>query len=502
MIDYLLDFLHICCEFKKGSNDEYIFAFCPVPSDLDDQESDLEGTAVRKYNKIEGTSTRLINDGVLRHWKGREIGSCCCCHLIYEDENIFEKVDMNGDYDNYIRNSMLKRHIEKNKNKKTTFDQKSCSSSKSAQESSNDTNADLSDSSCGNKEKSHKKGKIKKTPSQIERELDIIEEKRYKNEVLKNKDKKKIPEGENDEDKNEQPGDTELQAKKEEEKAVLVKTSENNRSKFSKSVTNEIKKLSKSISKPGKRAKPPPKKGEFIESGNKNFMHEGSLLKNHSKKFSEKVEQTNVGILKSKASLKKINKGLSSKSRMSSQLEEIDNIQSNVVSSEVISRNNSLVEYSDLTEVEGNNENELNSSKGDCITSDSGYIERQFEEEEVNFTRDIPTRIMKKKSITHMKASIILKDGVFLECELVFSAEEEDLSFVCDGKIKAVPWKNIKEVFTTKEKLKLVNTKTLLSKDHTLVVALQLMDTGNCIPLKFSSREDRREFIEFSKSVL
>ncbi|KAH8738952.1 apicomplexan CP 15/60K like protein [Cryptosporidium ryanae] len=508
MLNDIFELFQVCCEFKKSSNEsEYIFVFCPVPDDLSDRESDLEGVVKRKYEKVEGTSTILTKDGIVRHWKGREVGSCGCCHLIYEDENIFEKVDVNNDYDNYLRNNLLRKHIEKNKIKARDLDKNSsCSSIKSVQESISATNADSSDdSSPEDKVRPRKKEKVKKTPAQIEKELDIIEEKRYKNQVLKNKEKKSFK----DEDDCKQSESDKSQTKKEIKKEIQVNTNENKRGKYLKSATHELYKSSKSFAKLGKREELPPRKVEIIEKGGKSSLNKNDSPKKHmnvNRDVSEKTEQKSLSNSKDEVNLEKIrdledsNQSYDNSQRVDEKVD--DNVQSNVVSSKVISSNNSLVEHCSLTSVEGNNENEVNSNEGDCITSDSGHTERQFEEEEVNFTRDVPTRIMRKMSITSLKASIILKDGTLLECEVVFSTSEEDLSFICGGKVKAVPWKNIKDVFATKEKLKLVNTRISLSKDPTLIVALQLVDTGNCIPLRFGSKEDKREFIEFSKSYV
>lgn len=503
MFEVISEILHSCCTLKKNQkDDEYIFILCPAPSDLEEEYIDSEGNIKKKrLERVRGTARSIVDDDIVREWSGREIGSCICCHLIYEDDmNVYRsskhsktldtnKVESSGRKSSRQGDSKSVGSLSSYSSKKHFSDEPNISSN-SAHINSDESEDEIkskkikgkkklnkSNSSIGADDKSN--GIEDKDQSKMAKDGDINHEKitshcDSSSTLLKTNNRKSAQEekGNNLMDK----GD----------KRILIKNKCSNLSKNAKSSY-----ASKSLSGPPVLGKRSALKSDIKNTANYNNKQSAMFSKNGERATKLILSSQNDKTIKTS-----MNKEKSDEVRDANQSSEHD--QSDLdhqISSDSDNHSSS---------------NSSNSSSSYISDSSSGSDEKiadsseqiKYDEEEMKFNKDISSKIISNRELIGIQAEIILKDGSAMNCKVSFSDREDDLSFICGDKVKAVPWNNIREVFTKKSELRMVNTKVPLFKDPTLIVALHLKDTGNCIPLKFNSKESKEKFLSFAAEMI
>ncbi|KAF7459353.1 IMC sub-compartment protein ISP1 [Cryptosporidium felis] len=452
MLESIINLFQLCFKLKKNkTSDEYVFILCPAPSDLEEEYIDEEGSIKKKkLKKIRGRSRSIVDNGVVREWSGREIGSCICCHLIYEDEERIYMTQTNEENSEIIgefnENKETARSVdslnsESSKKEINRMDTNSTDVHSEKDESGlNEDESKATEKSNGKEDEKNRKDKMRinkglnknKSPGQ----KDIINDEGYSNSM-------------NEHDKNEKKS---AEPRDKDQDQDLMRNDSINKS------------LSQPVSSNKYLAKRPPLKNQVkhcIES--KSGKKASQLLKRN-------ITDTKVIFTKGQA-----------KPNETKQLQIVKNGVSNISEKKKSHEGQTIIAHSE-TESEKNN----------------SIDEKIYDEEEIKFNRGSTSNIKYFKEAEGIQAGIILKDGSIANCKLVFSDNDIDLSFICDNKIKAVPWNNIKELFTTKRELRMVNIPIPLHKDPALMVALHLSDTGNCIPLKFNSKQNKEDFLKFA----
>ncbi|KAK9172937.1 hypothetical protein CmeUKMEL1_02120 [Cryptosporidium meleagridis] len=486
MLDFISEMFYSCCKLKKNQkNNEYIFILCPAPSDLEEEYIDQEGNIKKKkLEKIRGTARNIVDKEIVREWSGREIGSCICCHLIYEDEMNVYRADKYGrhfdkDQEEHEGSQAREENCVKSveslnsyKSRKHFSEEPNSADSNSTSISSDENNNKVENKS--KKTKERRKLNISRSSNAIEKEVDKKEK--------KNK-KRKDSKGVNNKDCSVVNSDSNIDLNNANEKTTdnknnkkLENTNVKNKEQISPS---DQKKYSKSspLSKnhcPPKLGKRPPIKNELLAMNDqKNNPLKSSISNN--KKCIKKIPST--------------------------QKNELNKI----LEKEKVESNSRDTNKDDKNQTPNNN-NQLIDHISSSSNSDKELVDNseeiKYEEEEIKFSKDISSKIIRHRALIGIQAEIILKDGSTMDCKVSFSDEEEDLSFICNDKVKAVPWSSIKEIFTTKNELRMVNIRASIFKDPTLIIALHLKDTGNCIPLKFNSKKGKEDFLNFALRMI
>lgn len=481
MIEIISEMFHSCCTLKRNQKDnEYIFILCPAPSDLEEEYIDEEGNIKKKkLEKIRGTARNIVDNEIIREWSGREIGSCICCHLIYEDEMIVYRADKNGKKLDRSQEEYAYRAMQNQNSVKSVGSLSSYSSKKhfSEEPCATDSNFTVSSSDENINTVEVKSKKIRgERKSNISRSSSIVEDKSDEKQILKNKNKNltETKDTANNKECSTIHSDSNINLN-----SINDKTSDNENKNISIEKNNEgnsrqdaldSKKNTKSLSKrqnPPKLGKIPPLKSELLNSNDhkKKSLRNSALNGQKCTKVlnSQKSEVNQINLEKEKAN-------------------ENDN-------------NNAHHNHRNNNNQTNDNVNALSGSDKETVNNNKDI---KYDEEEMKFNKDISSKIIRYRASIGIQAEIILKDGSTMNCKISFSDKEDDLSFIYDDKVKAVPWSNIKEIFTTRNELKMVNTRAPIFKDQALIVALHLRDTGNCIPLKFDSKKNKEEFLNFA----
>ncbi|PPS96363.1 Uncharacterized protein GY17_00001661 [Cryptosporidium hominis] len=487
MFEFISEMFHSCCKLKKNQkNDEYIFILCPTPSDLEEEYIDQEGNVKKKkLEKIRGTARNIVDKEIVREWSGREIGSCICCHLIYEDEMNVYRADKYGrhigkDHEEYEGSQTREENRVNSVESLSSYGSRKHFSEEpnSADSNSTSISSDENNNAVENKSKKtreRRKLNISRSPSVIEKEIDEKEKKNKKLKETKDANNKECSTISSDINNDIHNADEKTTDNRNNKKLENTNVKNDEQIPFS-----DQKKYSKSspLSKnqcPPKLGKRPPMKNELLAmNGQKNNSLKSSIA--NSKKCSKKISST------PKNEFNKI-----------------------ILEKEKVESNSRDTHKDDKNQTGNNNDQQINhitsSSNSDKeMIDNSGEI--KYEEEEMKFNKDISSKIIRHRALIGIQAEIILKDGSTTDCKVSFSDEEDDLSFICNDKVKAVPWSNIKEIFTTKSELRMVNTRAPIFKDPTLIIALHLKDTGNCIPLKFDSKKSKEDFLNFALRMI
>ncbi|OII72023.1 uncharacterized protein cubi_01356 [Cryptosporidium ubiquitum] len=485
MLEIISEFFSSCCTLKKNQkNDEYIFILCPAPSDLEEEYIDEEGNLKKKkLEKIRGTARNIVDREIVREWSGREIGSCICCHLIYEDEMIVYRADkygkkIDGNWEGYDESILQHQNSAKSVGSLSSYGSKKHFSDEPYAANSNFTFSS-SDENINTVETKGKKVRGK-TKSNISRSHSLVEKEVDEKEKAKNKNKKPIETKDINKDCSTIHSDSNINSNPIDDKATNNVNNNNSINKSDEKCEKQNKSLdSKIINKssitkhqnPSKLGKIPPLKSELLNTNDQKNKPLKKKIANGPKYTKEEI------------SLKK---------------SEINKIS--------LEKEKGNENDDKNTHTQRNNNNQTNNNIDHHSGSDKETIENtkaiKYEEEEIKFNKDISSKIIRHKASTGIQAEIILKDGSAINCKVSFSDNEDDLSFICDDKVKAVPWSNIKEIFTTKNELKMVNTRAPIFKDQTLIIALHLRDTGNCIPLKFNSKQEKEDFLNFAIKMI
>eukprot|EP00386_Alphamonas_edax_P010785 GDKI01034556.1.p2 GENE.GDKI01034556.1~~GDKI01034556.1.p2 ORF type:complete len:165 (-),score=41.09 GDKI01034556.1:22-516(-) len=101
---------------------------------------------------------------------------------------------------------------------------------------------------------------------------------------------------------------------------------------------------------------------------------------------------------------------------------------------------------------------------------------------------------------TGVKVTVLLQDGTSLLCNLSLNKDAKTLSVNFQEKVRLIPIRDIRGLLSGAEQLKRVETKAMLATDERCV-AVHLEESGNCIPLKFSTADDKTYFIEVVKHI-
>lgn len=100
-----------------------------------------------------------------------------------------------------------------------------------------------------------------------------------------------------------------------------------------------------------------------------------------------------------------------------------------------------------------------------------------------------------RKITNGIDAEVILQDKSKLKCLMNFNEERNALVLSCDNKTRNIPLSDVKSVLHTPEQLKRVETAAgILENDP--CAAIHLAQSGNCIPLFFSSMEIKNAFVQ------
>lgn len=495
MFGMISEIFYSCCTLKKNhKDDEYVLILCPAPSDLEEEYIDSEGSIKKKkLERVRGVSRNIVNDDIVREWNGREIGSCICCHLIYEDDvNVYRSSKHSTSFDRNQMDYTDRKSSQQGDSKSI----RSLSSYSSKKHFSDEPNAD-SNSMLTHTDESENEIKGKKT----------------KGRGKLNKSKSSIgadnesKEGENN-DQSKKTKDSDISNEKSTSHCNSSTHLNTNNKKTSEHENNhtekgheimEIKNKSSNTSKnakslyTSKHLSGPPMSGKI------------SALKSDLKNTVKyKSKQSIVSTKNNENATKRIPTSQNNRKKTADLEKEKNN---DVQDTHKSNNNDQNCPDNQVSNVPDNHSSSDNNSSSDSGSrSDEKIVDKneqiKYDEEEMMFNKDISSKIILYRSSIGIQAEIILKDGSAMNCKVSYSDMEDDLSFICDDKVKAVPWSNIKEVFTKKSELRMVNTKVPLFKDPTLIVALHLKDTGNCIPLKFNSKENKEKFLNFANEKI
>eukprot|EP01066_Platyproteum_vivax_P017906 Platyproteum_vivax@DN7451_c0_g1_i5.p1 len=105
-----------------------------------------------------------------------------------------------------------------------------------------------------------------------------------------------------------------------------------------------------------------------------------------------------------------------------------------------------------------------------------------------------PTKKFQEKLEKGILISVLLQDGNSLSCKVYLVHDPPSLRVSFQEKTRNIQFHEIKCLLYGGEALKRVETKAILTEDDRCV-AIQLIN-GNCIPIKFSTSDDKKKFIE------
>ncbi|KAJ1610184.1 apicomplexan CP 15/60K like protein [Cryptosporidium canis] len=495
MLETISEIFYSCCTLKKNQkDDEYIFILCPAPSDLEEEYVDEEGNIKKKkLEKVRGTAKNIVDNEIITEWSGREIGSCICCHLIYEDEvNIYrsgQNQTLDEDKQEYIGSKLSLRSDSKSVGSLSSYSSKK----RFFEEPETDSNsliASSDESDHSNEIKDKKRGKRKlnksKTLSGVDNQKNECEKKENSSKSKKTKESGLDPENTGQSGAGSHQSTNSVKQSDNENMSNLTGNS-NEKSETQNKFTNLNKSAKSSCTtkrpSPPLLGKRPPLKNDLkntSEQKNTKYKIKTKDSENSKKQApNSQNDAKNVELEKDK-------------------LKEKDNVQ-NINKGKHILKNNTDKNPDRFSSYSSCPSSDNRSSSSSIVSDNEGT---KYDEEDMKFNKDISSKIIRSRAMIGIPAEIILKDGSTTTCKVSFSDMESDLSFICDDKVKAVPWSNIKEVFTKKNELKMVNTKVPLFKDPALIVALHLKDTGNCIPLRFNSKQCKEEFLNFATKMI
>ncbi|PFH33304.1 IMC sub-compartment protein ISP1 [Besnoitia besnoiti] len=107
---------------------------------------------------------------------------------------------------------------------------------------------------------------------------------------------------------------------------------------------------------------------------------------------------------------------------------------------------------------------------------------------------------LNQRLLSGMAVLVLLQDGTRLSCVLHYNAKDASLSISCEDKVRVIPLSDIKALLHTHEQLQRVETKANLVDDE-CCVALHLLESGNCIPLRFENVVDKCCFVDLVKQI-
>ncbi|KAL8271817.1 hypothetical protein Esti_004207 [Eimeria stiedai] len=107
---------------------------------------------------------------------------------------------------------------------------------------------------------------------------------------------------------------------------------------------------------------------------------------------------------------------------------------------------------------------------------------------------------LKSRLQSGMAITVLLQDGTKLSCTLHLSPTDNSLSISCEDKVRVIPLSDVKSLLHTREQLKRVETRANLVDDENCV-ALHLLESGNCIPLRFTEAPDKHIFVEMLRQL-
>lgn len=108
---------------------------------------------------------------------------------------------------------------------------------------------------------------------------------------------------------------------------------------------------------------------------------------------------------------------------------------------------------------------------------------------------ELRTRLQSGMAIT-----VLLQDGTKLSCTLHLNPADNSLSISCEDKVRVIPLSDVKSLLYSREQLKRVETRANLVDDENCV-ALHLLESGNCIPIRFAEVMDKHVFVEMMKHL-
>eukprot|EP00920_Eleutheroschizon_duboscqi_P012391 GHVT01029552.1.p1 GENE.GHVT01029552.1~~GHVT01029552.1.p1 ORF type:complete len:151 (+),score=25.27 GHVT01029552.1:469-921(+) len=94
-----------------------------------------------------------------------------------------------------------------------------------------------------------------------------------------------------------------------------------------------------------------------------------------------------------------------------------------------------------------------------------------------------------------LQVLVLLQDGTKLACDLKFLAADNSLTICCADKVRTIPLSDIRDVLSTEEQLRRVETRANLVDDLNCV-GLHLNESGNCIPIRFDAHQDKLAFVQ------
>ncbi|CDJ37658.1 Apicomplexan CP 15/60K like protein, related [Eimeria tenella] len=107
---------------------------------------------------------------------------------------------------------------------------------------------------------------------------------------------------------------------------------------------------------------------------------------------------------------------------------------------------------------------------------------------------------LRKRLQGGMAIIVLLQDGTKLACTLHLNPSDKSLSISCEDKVRVIPLSDVKSLLHTRDQLKRVETKANLVDDENCV-ALHLIESGNCIPIRFEAVKDKHIFVEMMKQL-
>ncbi|KYF41501.1 IMC sub-compartment protein ISP1 [Toxoplasma gondii ARI] len=105
-----------------------------------------------------------------------------------------------------------------------------------------------------------------------------------------------------------------------------------------------------------------------------------------------------------------------------------------------------------------------------------------------------------RRLLAGMAVLVLLQDGTRLQCILHYNEADSSLSISCEDKVRVIPLSDIKALLHTRDQLQRVETKANLVDDESCV-ALHLLESGNCIPLRFDGVKDKTCFVDLLKKL-
>ncbi|KAF8819066.1 IMC sub-compartment protein ISP1 [Cardiosporidium cionae] len=97
--------------------------------------------------------------------------------------------------------------------------------------------------------------------------------------------------------------------------------------------------------------------------------------------------------------------------------------------------------------------------------------------------------------ISGVNIAVLLQDGSQLNCMLYFDGDGKTITINCNSKVRVIPQADVKAVLHGADQLKRVETKANLLNDNKCI-ALHLKKSGNCIPLRCNSLEEKEKLLQ------